>query len=309
MMAAPITKSAVNYRVAWVSALHIERASAEAMLDEKHEEPTDFNRNLKDQNSYDWGSIRGHDIVLTSLPVADCGKVSAATCVTELLSSLPHIKFGLLVGIGAGLPNVQNDIQLGDVVVGQPDQSHGGVIQYDLGKAISDGTWEPKGFLSPPPHVLLNALSQLKTKHEGGLFRHVDFLDKAMKRNTFWGARYAYPEDKENGFSRCKRQRERDGMKIYTADGELIRPPRLPETPHIHYGTIASGDTLVKDEITRDIIPGKVKQTCLCIEMEAAGLLNVSSAQKQDRQTSACAIIPPIIYHASYEVFLVETNP
>jgi nucleoside phosphorylase len=41
---------------------------------------------------------------------------------------IPNIKIGLLVGIGGGLPNKQNDIRLGDVVVSKPEGQYGGVV-------------------------------------------------------------------------------------------------------------------------------------------------------------------------------------
>lgn len=44
--------------------------------------------------------------------------------------------------------------------------------------------------------------------------------------------------------------------------------------PEIHYGIIASGNTLVMDAATRDEIVEHVGEDCLCVEMEAAGLMN-----------------------------------
>ncbi|KAL3471916.1 hypothetical protein BJX99DRAFT_236612 [Aspergillus californicus] len=45
-------------------------------------------------------------------------------------------EFCLLVGIGGGVPSLENDIRLGDVVVRQPGGIYGGVMQYDLGKRL-----------------------------------------------------------------------------------------------------------------------------------------------------------------------------
>ncbi|KAK0744508.1 hypothetical protein B0T21DRAFT_271280, partial [Apiosordaria backusii] len=78
-----------------------------------------------------------------------CGIVSAAGTAFDLLSSLPQIRIGLLVGIGGGIarPDEDVDIRLGDVVVGQPHGATGEVVQYDLVKAKSGGKRERKGFL------------------------------------------------------------------------------------------------------------------------------------------------------------------
>lgn len=57
---------------------------------------------------------------------------SAATVAMQLLSSFHSIQFGLMVGIGGGVPSKTADIRLGDVVVSKPTGAHGRVIQYDL---------------------------------------------------------------------------------------------------------------------------------------------------------------------------------
>lgn len=50
----------------------------------------------------------------------------------------------------------------------------------------------------------------------------------------------------------------------------MERPLRKSQDPFIYYGTIASGNQVIKDAETRNIL-GK---DCLCFEMEAAGLVN-----------------------------------
>ncbi|CVL03350.1 uncharacterized protein FMAN_15242 [Fusarium mangiferae] len=52
------------------------------------------------------------------------------------------------------------------------------------------------------------------------------------------------------------------------------RDPRDTTDPDIHYGIIASGNTLVKDAAARDRIVADVGEDCICFEMEAAGLMN-----------------------------------
>ena len=39
----------------------------------------------------------------------------------QMLSGFPAVKFGLMVGIGGGIPSDDNDIRLGDVVVSKPE--------------------------------------------------------------------------------------------------------------------------------------------------------------------------------------------
>lgn len=93
---------------------------AKLLLDKKHSEPKDIHKSFSDQNSYDWGNIGEHNFVLMSLPSGEMGTSSAADTAGILRSSLPHVRLGLLVGIGAGVPSDEADILLGDVIVSVP---------------------------------------------------------------------------------------------------------------------------------------------------------------------------------------------
>src|SRR5436305_9009873 len=94
------------------------------------------------------------------------GTTSVAVVARDMQSSFPSIRFGLMVGIGGGVPKLpENDIRLGDVVVGQPTCTNGGVIQYDLGKTAQDGQFTRTGSLNSPPKILLTAVSRLRAKH------------------------------------------------------------------------------------------------------------------------------------------------
>lgn len=128
------------YTVEWIAALPIERAAATAMLDDRHDKPSGFIQHQSDTNSYTWGKMGKHNVVIVSLPAGLYGKASAATTALNLLSSLPQIRIGLSVGIGGGIarPEQGHDIRLGDIVVSQPQGTIGEVIQYDLGKAKSN---------------------------------------------------------------------------------------------------------------------------------------------------------------------------
>ncbi|KAM3453765.1 hypothetical protein MY5147_004983 [Beauveria neobassiana] len=185
------------YTIAWVAALDIERAAAEAMLDEEHEEPRDFQQNPSDDNDYTWGRIGIHNIVIASLPSGIYGSTSATVTVRNLVFALPHIKFGVLVGIAGAIPQIitvkdENgtdvecvddhlDIRLGDVVVGRPDGTSGGVVQYDLGKSKAGQGWERKGSLNAPPTALLAAISKLDAAHIRGKIKIPGFLTQMLE--------------------------------------------------------------------------------------------------------------------------------
>ncbi|RKL06523.1 Vegetative incompatibility protein HET-E-1 [Fusarium oxysporum] len=55
---------------------------------------------------------------------------------------------------------------------------------------------------------------------------------------------------------------------------QVQRKQRESSDPEIHYGIIASGNKLIKDAATRDNLFGHTGHQCLCVEMEAAGLMD-----------------------------------
>ncbi|KAK2604011.1 hypothetical protein QQS21_003847 [Conoideocrella luteorostrata] len=271
------------YAVAWIAALPIERAAAEAMLDEEHAAPTGFNRHPTDANIYTWGCMGEHNIVIASLAAGVYGTTSAATTASSLLASLPSIRIGFFVGIGGGIarPDGGHDIRLGDIVVSQPDGTTGGVYQYDLIKAKSGDKRERKGFLGRPPIVLLNALSRIQAVHERKDSKVPCFLQEMLEKNPKMSRGLENnPDYVHQGLNNDRLFKSSynhisglDCRGCNTAD-EVKREPRDTTEPKIHYGTIASGNTLVEDAATRDRIIADVGEDCICFEMEAAGLMN-----------------------------------
>lgn len=54
--------------------------------------------------------------------------------------------------------------------------------------------------------------------------------------------------------------------------GKVLRPSRTHENPVVHYGTVASGNAVVKNARFRDQLGRDLNASC--VEMEAAGLMN-----------------------------------
>src|SRR5438874_2819408 len=90
-----------DYTVGWICALPSELAAARMMLDEEHQDlpPQDDDINL-----YILGRIGEHNIVIACLPAGQTGTNSAASVAVQMMSKFPQIRFGLTVGIGAGVP-------------------------------------------------------------------------------------------------------------------------------------------------------------------------------------------------------------
>src|SRR5712664_461512 len=149
-----------DYAVAWICALPLEAAAAKSMLDKTHPQ---FSQPTGDDNAYTLGEISGHNIVIACLPSGVYGTISAATVTAHMQTTFPSIRFGLMVGIGGGVPSTSNDIRLGDVVVSKPTGAFGGVVQYDYGKTVASGVFQQTGpgLMNQPPQVLLHAIARL----------------------------------------------------------------------------------------------------------------------------------------------------
>jgi nucleoside phosphorylase len=112
--------------VGWIRALPLELAAAQAMLDEDHGEVQEGDC------LYALGAMGGHKVVVGCLPSGVYGTTSATAVVTQMRASFKNIRFGLMVGIGGGVPSKSVDMRLGDVVVSQPQKRNGAVVQYDM---------------------------------------------------------------------------------------------------------------------------------------------------------------------------------
>jgi nucleoside phosphorylase len=142
--------SAEKYHVGWICALEIEMAAARAMLDEDYGPVRQ--KDPLDHNTYSAGRIHDHDVIIACLPAGVPGLAAAATVAKDMLRTLQNLRFGLLVGIGGGIPDREAGIgiRLGDVVVSQPSATSGGVIQFDKGKAEKEGQFVRTGALNAP---------------------------------------------------------------------------------------------------------------------------------------------------------------
>jgi nucleoside phosphorylase len=254
-----------DYTVGWVCAIPVELAAAQQMLDEEHQ---DLPQDTNDTNLYTLGRIGDHNVVIACLPVGLVGTNSAAAVAVQMKSKFTSIRFGLVVGIGGGVPSTGSDVRLGDVVVSQPYMGHGGVIQYDFGKTTPGG-FVQTGFLNTPPLILLNALAKLQANH----------LRRKSNLTIYLSAFNHLPEfSRENAgpdilFESTYNHIEGHTCDLCNRDRLVKQDSRGNQEIVIHYGTIASGNQVMKDGVTRDNLSSQLGGV-LCFEMEAAGLMN-----------------------------------
>jgi nucleoside phosphorylase len=236
------------------------------MLDSKHEGI--FPGKPSDDNDYIPGTISGHNVMIVGLALKSTGTVSAATLAQSMRSSFPNIEYGLVVGIGAGVPgaNLQPDIRLGDIIVGTPGDGNNepqGVIGYELGKETVDG-FVKTSWLYLTHWRLRNAIRRIRgdNEHDG----KNTFITHLQKFNaTPTGKRFSIP----NQESDVLYEAETDNR---LATVEITRPPRKISEPVVHYGLIASGDKLIRTAKLRDQL--RDRYNIICFEMEAAGVIN-----------------------------------
>lgn len=253
-----------DYTVGWVGALPVELAAASQMLDEEHPElPHDPN----DSNIYTLGRIGSHNVVIACLPAGVFGPTSAAAVAVQMKTKFPAIRFGLMVGVGGGAPG-SVDVRLGDVVVSQPSADHGGVVQYDSGTATTSGL-KRKGFLNAPPAILLNGVSKLRANHLRNCSNVSGYLSSFKDMPRFQRANAGV----DWLFSSEYTHVEGPTCDSCSKDHLVARAPRGSGSVEIHYGTIASGNQVIRSGITRDQLSRELGNV-LCFEMEAAGLMN-----------------------------------
>ncbi|KAL4882682.1 nucleoside phosphorylase domain-containing protein [Aspergillus karnatakaensis] len=258
-----------NYTVGWICALPIEMAAAKAMLDKTHDKLT---QPLNDHNTYTLGEIFNHKVVVACLPSGVTGTTSAATVAQQMLATFPRIRFGLMVGIGGGVPSLDTDIRLGDVVVSNPHGTFGGVVQYDFGKAVTNLRFQRTGSLNKPPNVVLTAVSELQSNHLMGTSQIIQFLEDMLLRFPRM-TQFTYPKREDLLFessyehhvtSRTCRDCDRERV--------IARDQRNTTDPYIHYGLIASGNQVVKSAVVRDNLAHQLG--AICFELEASGLMD-----------------------------------
>lgn len=263
-----------DYTVGWICAIATEYVAACAVLDEEHElMPSPEG----DNNAYTFGRIGTRNVVIACLPKGRYGTSSAATVAESLRRSFPSTQIRMMVGIAGGAPRGERDIRLGDVVVGCPAHTRGGVVPYTHGKLIQGRVFVKTGTLNSPPVDLLAALQRVDGRIQRKGSRVRETVSKMIEDNPRLRDGYAFPgRDKDRLYqSDYVHQSGKNGCEHSCGSSYLITrtaDKRDEDGPFVHYGLIASADVLMKDAAVRDFIAER--EDVLCFEMEAAGLDN-----------------------------------
>ncbi|KAK1977700.1 pfs domain-containing protein [Colletotrichum cereale] len=257
-----------EYTIAVVCAMSFEMSAVRFMLDREHPR---LRTKDGDSNMYVLGQLSGHNVVLACLP-GQQGKGAAATVATNLARTFPRIRWRFLVGIAGGVPGDKHDIRLGDVVVSMPEGQSGGVVQYDLGKD-TDAGFVLKGSLWPPPSLLRSAVEMIRSDHMVSDNKIQDFVAAMLQKGSRLAA-YQRPSDESDVLFRDDYTHDANSASCASCDRSkaVERAPRQPEGSVIHYGLIASGDSVLKSSAKRSAAVRSLGEV-LCFEMEAAGIM------------------------------------
>ncbi|KAJ4857550.1 phosphorylase superfamily domain-containing protein [Trichoderma breve] len=246
-----------DYTIGWVCALPNEQTAAILMLDDRHE---DLPNPTGDHNTYMLGSIGKHNVVIAGLPLGRVGNNTAATVATRMVSSFPNIRVGLMVGVGGGIPH---KTRLGDVVISCPNGTEPGVVQWDMGKTEAALTRFKADHITTRKNMLKYLKKLEKDPDVPESYKKSDSLQDLLFHPS-----YGHVEADES----CLSDEDEDDCRRCDKSKLVRRSKR--ESGLIHCGLIASGNQVIKDANLRDSLSKQFKNEILCIEMEAAGLMN-----------------------------------
>jgi nucleoside phosphorylase len=257
-----------NYTVAWIAPLKIELQAALAMLDGYHD--GNFPVRPGDDYVYHAGHMCGYNIIIATLPVGqEYGTGAAAALASQVKNTFPNLRFGLLVGVAAGLPDFSRDpprdIRLGDVLVGIPEGESAGLIAYELGKETEDGFQLLHGghVLDRTETIIRAAIGKIQSHPRG------DALIILPYYKAIHDAKHATGTFVDPG---------QDQDRLYSTTGDtpetLITREQRPESSRtrVWYGPIGSGEKLFKSAQKRNEL--RDRYGLIGFEMEAAGVMN-----------------------------------
>jgi nucleoside phosphorylase len=264
---------AAAYTVALLYIKPLEMHAITAMLDEEHES---VSIQQGDDNKYTLGKIGNHNVVILGAPRGAQGTSAMADVAGRIRIEFPNVNVGLMVGIGGGVPVPEQDLRLGDVVVGAPEKGPA-VVQFDFGRETPEGfETQRERTLNKPPPQLLQVVTAVEDKVKRRKRGEKSLFEKHLAKIEEYEEMaddYARPTNADRLFLVTY---PHDGNDCSTHDKqyEQIRKPRNPPGKvKIHYSTILSGNQVMKYEATRDRLSKKFNNA-LCFEMEAAGVMD-----------------------------------
>ncbi len=261
-----------SFEIAIICALPLEADSVDALLDHHWEDDgPPYGRAEGDPNAYSTGVIGRHNVVVAHMP--GMGTLSAAITAANCRASFPNIRLAVVVGICGAVPFGPDggEIVLGDVIISE------GVVQYDLGRRLPERFVRKDTLLDSlgrPNIEIRSLLAKLKTRHGRKVLQNkmAGYMD-LLQNDTELGAQY--PGTTQDILFQPTYRHVSDGQLCEQCgcDGPLVARVRLEQAlpkPLIHFGLMASGNTVMKAGEDRDAIARE--EGILGFEMEGAGV-------------------------------------
>jgi nucleoside phosphorylase len=293
-----------EFQIAILCALPIEADAVQVFFDGTW---CSYGQHHTDKNTYTVGHIAKHNVVLVHM--AGMGKREATRASVFLNRSFEGIKLGLVVGIYGAIPyptsTPPREILLGDVIISTDLVQYDLGKQYPTGFVKKDNHHDN---LSRPDGGIRSFLNKItgRVGHRELVRRTASSLEEACKRpgdgsfkypglekDKLYDSSYRHQhQDSANCINRicairtsicdeatkkscvelgCDVERLLVRQRLKKAQGTLSEHPTHTDTDHwIHFGYIASGDTVMKSGEDRDR-KGKEEKGILGFEMEGAG--------------------------------------
>ncbi|PLN79580.1 nucleoside phosphorylase domain-containing protein [Aspergillus taichungensis] len=258
-IAPPRPASRSDFEIAIICARTVEQDAVHALFDQYWDDngPA-YDKHPGDPNAYSCGAIGRHNVVLVHMP--GIGKASAAAVAAHCRVSFPNLKLALIVGVCGALPFMDpaQEIILGDVIIGD------GIIQYDFGRQYPGQFFRKNTLLDslgrPSPEIRAH-LAKLKSRRGRASLRHaMETHLRFLQSDPHFKEEYQYPGTKQDV--------------LYKPESNTVVPRRRLEQPCprpcVHFGAIASGDTLMRYGTRRDAVAAN--EGIIAFEMEGAGV-------------------------------------
>ncbi|RBR16165.1 hypothetical protein FVER53590_13503 [Fusarium verticillioides] len=263
-----------GFEIAIICALTLEADAIEALFDHHWEDDgPPFDKEPGDPNAYSTGVIGRFNVVLAYMP--GMGKVNAATVAANCGKSFPSIKLALVVGICGVVPfsPAKDEIILGDVIISN------GVIQYDFGRQFPERLVRKDTLPDVPGRPGLEIrgiLTKLQgLRHRRQLSAKIESFLGALRQDPELHAEYPGSTEDRLFEATYRHADDRRSCEQARCTGALVKRNRLsttdvPPKPAVHFGLMASADTVMKSGEDRDRIAST--EDVIAFEMEGAGV-------------------------------------
>lgn len=231
------------------------------------------------KSQYPHGIIGTENVVVA---MSGMGNNFSSAIATKALDKYPSVKYIFMTGIAGGVPYIEipnEHVRLGDLVI----CNEKGVVQHDMGKSVAKPKKSPSttgskkrsvhddfeyNFLPRPPDATLLRNTLIYVTHtDKGNYDYWSYLD-----DLSISRRFVRPD------------------KMDLRDSPWLKKPpqtqpEVPEgfdvsRPRIHFGVIASGNSVVKNSNVRDKLKKDFKVKA--IEMEASGVSDATWLSGKD---------------------------